>query len=353
MSSAASQPEPRGRAWLRIAAAAAFALTALAIVAIVGRVTFLRSEFDLSTLVDDSVGITPSSPVLLNGINVGHVVQVSLSGSTDPNKSVRVLMRFPRRILSQIPEDSTASITAGNLLGDKYMNISRGSHVRHIEPNAEVPSLPTEDIGIVLSRATTPLNQIDSLMAKIDRINGYVQKGQGTLGKIVTANSPFQKHVTTATGTGTQLLSTAQKGQGIANRFTELTDEIQRPLGRLHTIENDLDQGKGSLGRFLNDPYSPPLTAEVNQTIEEAKNLIASYNAGDRSTHAVDRLQQVSNKLEDALSRVESGQGTLGQMLLNPQLLDSLRKTSKELNSLTADIKKHPMRFASIRLGLF
>lgn len=353
MPDAAPQTAPRSRTGFRIAISAVVVLVSLAIVGIIGRVTFLRNEFDLTTLVDDSAGIAPSSPVLLNGINVGHVVRVTLSGSPNPEKTVRVLMRFPRRIMKEIPEDSTASITAANLLGDKYMNISRGSHSKHIEPNTEVPSTPTEDIGIVLSRANVPLNQLNDLIAKINRLAGYVTNQQGTLGKLVGGQSTLEEHFSSATGNGAQLMNNLQKGEGVMNRLDELTTEVHKPLARLATIESDLDQGKGSLGRFLNDPYTPTLTAEANETVAEAKSLIAGFRAGDRTTAVMNRLRQVSDKLDNVLSRAESGQGTLGQLLVNPQLMDSLKRVNTELDSLTADLKKHPTHFAAIRFGLF
>lgn len=345
------QSEPGSSMALRIAVTAAIVLAALGIVGIIGRQTFLRNEFDLSTLVDDSAGIAPSSPVLLNGIDAGHVVRVSLSGSPNPNKAVRVLMRFPRRIMREIPEDSTASITAANLLGDKYMNISRGTHSKHIEAGTEMLSTPTEDIGIVLSRANVPLNELNDLLAKIDRIDGYITKQEGTIGKLLNGSSGFQQHMASTTGAGTQLMNNVQNGRGIVNRFAELQHEADAPLGRLKAIEGDLDQG--TLGRLLHDPYTPSLNAEANETVAEARSLIADFNAGNRTSAVLNGIQQLSNKLEDSITRIESGQGTVGQLLVNPQLLDSLRKADRELNGLTADLKKHPTHFSAIRFGLF
>ena len=68
------------------------AVAAAGIFLIVARRTFLRHEFTLTVLVDDSAGVAASSPVLVNGIPVGHVVRVSLSGSKDPNRVVRIDM---------------------------------------------------------------------------------------------------------------------------------------------------------------------------------------------------------------------------------------------------------------------
>ncbi len=58
-------------------------------------------------------------------------------------------------------------------------------------------------------------------------------------------------------------------------------------------------------------------------------------------------------QLDDTLARIDSGQGTLGQLIVNPQLRDSLQRVNQELKRLTADFSKHPTRFVQLRYGLF
>jgi phospholipid/cholesterol/gamma-HCH transport system substrate-binding protein len=340
------------RMWLRMAVIGAVVLSALAVIAIVARRTFLRHEFDLSTLIDDSAGIKPSSPVMLNGIDVGHVVRVVLSGSRDPDKTVRITMRFPRRILTEIPDDSTAAITSANVLGDKYIDVSRGRSPRQVEPGAEILSSPTQDIGTALSRANAPLSQVSDILAHVDKILEYVDTQQGTLGKFLN-NPSFQRHLSTVSGDQTQLIQDVNNGRGALVRFHELSAEVQKPMARLDAIETDFLHGSGSAGRFLNDPYAPTLTAEAHGAITEAQQLIADFNAGNRTTELMDRIQKLNGKLDDTVARIDSGQGTLGQLIVNPQLRDSLQRVNEELNRLTADFSKHPTRFVQIRLGLF
>lgn len=341
-----------GRIWLRMAIAGAVVLSALAVFAIVARRTFLRHEFDLSTLIDDSAGIAPSSPVMLNGIDVGHVVRVVLSGSPDPDKTVRITMRFPRRILTEIPLDSTAAITSSNVLGDKYIDISRGMSPKHVEPGVEILSSPTQDISTALSRANAPLNQVNDILAHIDKILAYVDTQQGTLGKLLN-NPSFQNHLATVSSDQTQMLKDVKKGQGLAVRLDEISAEVKKPIARLDAIETDFRQGSGSAGKFFHDPSTPGLTAEAHNVMTEANQLIADFNAGNRTTNLIDRIQKLNGKLDDTLARMDSGQGTLGQLIANPQLRDSLQRVSQELDRLTADFSKHPTRFFQIRLGLF
>jgi phospholipid/cholesterol/gamma-HCH transport system substrate-binding protein len=343
---------PRGKGWLRIAIAALVTLAGVAIFGLIARETLLRTEFDLSTLIDDSAGVAPSSPVLLDGIDVGHVVRVTLSGSADPNKTVRILMRFPRHVLNEIPEDSTVAITSGNLLGDKYINISGGTHARHIEPGAEIRSTPTQDIGAVLSRANVPLNQVTDVLTRIDRILDAVNKSEGSLGKFIN-NPEFVQHLTTASQHQAGMMGDLKNGRGVLARLNEISDEAKRPMARLDAIESDFRQGRGSLGRFLNDPYDPTLTADATATIDEAKRLMADFNAGDRTAKTMEAIRKVDDKLNDTTMRIDAGQGTAGQFVVNPQLRDSLHRVSAELDRFMADFSKHPSGFVQIRFGLF
>lgn len=339
---------PRRR-WIRMAVVGAAVLTAMAIFAIVARRTFLRHEVDLSTLIDDSAGIGPSSPVLLNGIDVGHVVRVTLSGSRDPDKTVRITMRFPRRILTEIPVDSTAAITSANLLGDKYIDISRGKSLNHVEAGGQIVSTPTQDISTALSSANAPLEQINRIFAHADKILGYINSPQGTLGKFLN-NSSFQKHLTAVSGDQSQIVKNVSGGAGLLARFNEISAEVQKPLARLNAVQTAFQQGGGSLGKLLNDPS---LTTEAHETINEANQLISDFNAGNRTTDLIARIEKVKQKVDDTVAHVNAGQGTVGQLIASPNLRDSLERVRQELDGLVADIKKHPTHFVRISFALF
>jgi len=58
-------------------------------------------------------------------------------------------------------------------------------------------------------------------------------------------------------------------------------------------------------------------------------------------------------KLNGTIDKINGGQGTLGQLLVNPQLYDSLNGATKEFQSLAKDIRANPKKFLTIRLVLF
>src|SRR5262245_33815339 len=65
----------------------------------------------------DAVALVADAPVRVDGISVGKVESVELSGSNIPNRVVRVTMQVDRERLKSIPADSTAQASAETLVG--------------------------------------------------------------------------------------------------------------------------------------------------------------------------------------------------------------------------------------------
>jgi phospholipid/cholesterol/gamma-HCH transport system substrate-binding protein len=58
-------------------------------------------------------------------------------------------------------------------------------------------------------------------------------------------------------------------------------------------------------------------------------------------------------KFNGILDKMNAGQGTLGQFLVNPQLYQSMTDATREFQSLAKDMRANPKKFLTIRLTLF
>src|SRR5258708_13019573 len=102
------------------------------------RQNLFTPTFVLRTYLDDSSGMTEGAPVRLNGILVGELDQLKLTDSKDPRRIVEIVMNVRRQYLNDIPKDSRAGISASNLLGDKFINISNETPPQHVHPRDEL-----------------------------------------------------------------------------------------------------------------------------------------------------------------------------------------------------------------------
>src|ERR1700691_1823085 len=85
-----------------------------------------KTTSDIYTYMGDSAALVEGSPVRLNGILIGPVTKVALSGIPSPRRVVRLTLSVEEQYFRSIPVDSTAKLTAENLLGAKYINIPQG-----------------------------------------------------------------------------------------------------------------------------------------------------------------------------------------------------------------------------------
>ena len=94
---------------LRVGIMGIFALVILSalIFLISGSQSFFKSYNEIYTYLDDSAAIAESAPVRLNGILVGKVAKVELSGANAPNRVVRVTLKIDNQYLASIPADPT------------------------------------------------------------------------------------------------------------------------------------------------------------------------------------------------------------------------------------------------------
>ena len=88
----------------------------------------------LRTYMDNASGLADGTPVRLNGIPIGFLDKLRLTGARVPKRTVEFDMLVDRNFLPQIPVDSVAGIAASNLLGDKFIDIIKGNSPQHVQP---------------------------------------------------------------------------------------------------------------------------------------------------------------------------------------------------------------------------
>lgn len=313
----------------------------------------------LRTYLDDSAGMGEGATVRLNGIAIGSIEHVRLSGERTKGRIVVISMRIKRDYLSEIPTDSKAGISASNLLGDKYINISKGTRPDHVKDGDTVQSLQVQDIPELMAQSSDILTQFQNILGRVDGILKDVEAGHGNIGKLIKDDELYNRINATA-GEVQTLVNAVQNSKGTISKLLYddgLYNDIRKPVQRLDSILADLQTGKGTAGKLI---YDDAVYVEARQSLAEAHKMLDDLNAGKGTAGKLlkdDQLYKQVNlimaKLTTVVDKLNSGQGTLGQLMVNPQLYDSLNGVSREMQSLFQDMHKNPKKFLTIRLTLF
>ena len=90
------------------------------------RSLFSEERQSLYTYLDDSAALTDGSAVRLNGILIGSVTDIELSGREDPESHRHSTSRWKSQGSTDRHSAGLAGdISAENVLGDKFINITR------------------------------------------------------------------------------------------------------------------------------------------------------------------------------------------------------------------------------------
>jgi phospholipid/cholesterol/gamma-HCH transport system substrate-binding protein len=342
-----------------VVAAIAMIITAVLIFLITGQTNIFQGEFHVRTYMVDSAGMADNAPVRLNGILAGHIGTIRLSGSRDPNRTVEIDMVIQEKFLDQIPDDSRAAISASNLLGDKYINITKGTHPKHVEEGGEIQAQPTQDIPELIAQSTSLLGQLQTIIGRVDGLLAIVESGEGNIGKLIKDNTLYDR-LNSVAGEVDQLVKDVKNSNGTISHLLyddTLYNDLRKPIQRIDDMLADVQKAKGTAGKVL---YDSQLYDEARQSIAEAKHLLDNLNAGKGTAgklltdeEVYRQLTLITEKVNSAMDKVNSGQGTIGQLMVNPQLYDALTGSTRELQSLTKDIRANPRKFLSIKLALF
>jgi phospholipid/cholesterol/gamma-HCH transport system substrate-binding protein len=356
-------PSSKKTAWAQLrvglVALAAMILLGALVFLITGDTGFFKERVIIHTYMRDSAAVVPGSAVRLNGILVGEVEEVALSGLTDPARVVRMDLEIREEYLNDISVDSVAAVSAENVLGAKFINIKKGQSSVSVKPGGEIAALDVQGFEEVVQQSYTLLASLQGILTRIDAIVSIVEAGKGSIGKLLVDEELYDR-LNTAVGDVQKVTAAISSGRGTIGKLLydeALYQDVRATIGRLDALMLEVQQGKGTAGKLIQDPA---LYNEAQNTMAELRKILADLNAGQGTAGKLLKSEELHNQIAATLSKVDtmlaqlnSGQGTLGQLLVNPQMYDSINGLTREMNDLMKDFRANPRKFLRIRVSLF
>ena len=329
--------------------------TMIGIVMIGQRANLFRKKFDYETRFVSAAGLIPGNVVSLNGVVVGNVLQVNLSG--DPaDRTVRVVFDVVRRWAPMLRKGTHASIKTRGLLGDKYIELEGGRADEPVVPiGGEIPAAPGTGIDKLLEGSGDLLTDLSAIAKSLKNILGRTEKGEGFLGAI-TSESEESKELgnsfNAALHSLNAIMKKIEKGQGLVGRL--LIDEkygretseslagafrsVQRLLAH---IDEGVRTGSGAIPALLSDPEGKKkIYALVDTLGVTAANLARVTENLEKGTGALpillndrrfgkeftDNLRNLSRRLDSIARKLDDGDGTAGKLINDPAIFDAANR---------------------------
>jgi phospholipid/cholesterol/gamma-HCH transport system substrate-binding protein len=298
----------------------------------------------LRTYMDDASGLMDGTQVRLNGIPVGYLDVQKFTNSRDPSRKVQFDLKVRSTYLRDIPVDSQVGLASDNLLGDLYIGIRQGKSSRTVEPGAELAAVQAQDITRMMAQMSRQMERLQDVVTRADKLTAGIVAGKGNIGKIA-ANPQTGAGVS---GELDQVTKAVQNGKGTLSMLMyhdPLAAQLESPTKRLNEIANALDTTFAKMGDFQK---------EVDLATAEFKALQAEMKTGNGALANLDKLQaefdKLSVKVNGMMDRVNAGQGSIGQFLVNPQLNEALAATTRDLQEFAKSVKANPRKSIAIKI---
>ncbi|MFO8148545.1 MAG: MlaD family protein [Bacteroidota bacterium] len=251
----------------------------------------------------DVEGLSPSSPVTINGMKVGQVTEISF---LDERGLLVVTFNVDNDF--KFSKNSLAQIYGGGLIGGKSLAI-----VPEYEPGMlaksgdTLPSAIEEGIMELVNERLTPLQ------VKVERA-------------IVSTDSLL---------TAFNEVLNPETRNNIKKTFDDLSETVSSFKNTAESLDGIVSGNSDKLDRTFTN--LDEMTGNFNKFSDSLAQIDLNGMSGD--------LEKIIADFEKISNNLSSGQGSAGKLLTDDAVYDNLDRATKQMEQLLQDIKLNPKRY--------
>lgn len=267
---------------------------------------------------DNIAGLDEKTRVKIAGVDVGIVKSIELF-----NGRAKIKLRIDPDI--RIYQNAAASIRSTGLLGDKYLNINIGS-----------PDSP-------LLKDGDTINKVTEFVEMDDLAKTLIEESQNFSKLVESLNKVFGTE--DAKDSLSQIIENLRELTGALNKTITVNDQKLRTV--LDNI-NDLTVSISNLIEKNRDPLTSTIAdiQDFSNTIKiSGPELVLNLKEASKELRAMveenrQGIKSAVESLDNIAKRVDSGEGSLGKLIKDDRLYESINKAAEGLNKTFSAIDR-------------
>ncbi|HVB08585.1 MAG TPA: MlaD family protein [Candidatus Acidoferrales bacterium] len=318
------------------------------------------AKYSLTTYLPEVSDLQKGAPVSLDGVTVGNVEKLKINPHpADRMQNIEIDMRIDKSYQDLIRTDSHASLVTEGLLGNRYVNISRGSAGQVVQNKGTIPGEAGNDMQAIVERGVELEANLGQLTQQVGDIIGAVRKGQGTIGKFIYDPSMYN-HLNTAAAKAQSLIASVQSGHGSIGKLVasdDLYNKVDATAGDAEAIFDDIHAQKWTLGKLV---YDSAVYDQTKQFLTNSNALLAGVRSGQGTLGKLvtddtvfTNLRDASANVRDVTAKLNNGQGTFGKFFTDPQLYNNMTGLTGDMRLMIGDFRRDPKKFLHVKLSIF
>ncbi len=262
-------------------------------------------------------GLDEKSKVKIAGVDAGSIKKIELSDGR-----ARVTIGIYESI--KLPVDSIAGIRSTGMLGDRYLEIKYGNErvflrdgdtIRNIEEMA--------DIDEMLRRLSSVSSNVDRLISSANEVLGSEESKRALKESIQNLRDITSNLNNVINRNDERIGRLIVKLDELATTLRDMVAENKEPLKKTIASFSEFSESLKNKG--------PGLIENLEKTSSELKAMIEENR---------ENLKKTTDSLSKLTSDIEQGKGTLGKIMKDERLYESLNKAAEGVNKTISKIER-------------
>tara|TARA_B100000676_G_scaffold288919_1_gene320895 strand:- start:7624 stop:8553 length:930 start_codon:yes stop_codon:yes gene_type:complete len=266
----------------------------------------IDTEYRFSVIFENGMGVQTGSDVKMIGQQIGQVSNVRI---LDGRNGVVVELSINDKLGIFIPNNSTFQVKT-SIFGETHVQINPGEGTNYIETGELLTGeIPTEvyDIDPVVKDLSAFSRQLSSTLTdkEVKALQSIINNADSLLYE--TKNS------------------------------LKISSEINKIVNNLEVFSSELK----SLSLNLGEEFDPKL-AKIDNIINELNKFSSELGP---ASEGLKSFEQSMTTLQLLINDLNDGKGSLGKLLKDESLYDNLNEVVDNTNELILDVKDNPTKY--------
>jgi len=267
-------------------------------------ISFNQSRYRYSVIFPNVGSLEVGDPVSVSGVPKGKVEKIKLYQG-----DVLVSLNLTTDVV--LKKDAKFTIMNIGLMGERFVAVMTGYSDTLLDLSR--PTHGYYDVGI-----SEVMGRMGEMIAEIRRLTG---------------------HLVTVIGS-----------QSSQDALIQTIDNLRAITQKIDTL---LDRNKDKFNQTMDDLSSASVNLKkmVSDNKDKLQSTVNNFSStSERLNNITTSLDSVSIFLKSLSSKIESGEGTIGQLFNDTTLFEQIKKTTQNVDSLILDIKRHPKKYLKISI---
>lgn len=291
------------------------------------------TSMTLCSTYEDVYQLAVSSPVYINGLKVGSVSTIDVN----PDNVREMTVCYYIEGEYGIPTDARAvmiseGVVGGKALAIRYDHMCDGDCVKsggRLKDGVEgllESMIPKSEISEYVEAFSSAVSE--SFSGDSTATNAMVQDLSTTMSNLAAITRNLDVLLQRSSN---HLSKTMRNVDQITTTVAQNDAKIASIIGNLEAVSQELKATKVS-----------DISTTANKALTSADETIKSFQAtAEKSNEAIDNLTAL-------LTEIQSGEGSMAQLINNPELYTNLEETSANLALLLQDLRLNPKRYVNV-----